>query len=170
MQTNLLGQVTNPTENVHVRINQFSSMGHTRSWILSFQLYELNPLHSLKVQDLNRIAQRLKSCVSVVIIASKKDQKRLIKNARLLLVLSASVDLGDVMRIHPFLAGHIECVVVIENFCVMASVNQNLISIGLHGMVSPAIRERLLPPNLIELVVYLEKSVYKFVPRFTSIS
>ncbi len=74
------------------------------------------------------------------------------------------------MRIHLFLAGHIKCVVVIKNFCVMASVNQNFISIGLHGMVSPAIRERLLPPNFIELVVYLEKSVYKFVPRFTSIS
>jgi hypothetical protein len=74
------------------------------------------------------------------------------------------------MRIHPFLAGHVECVVVIENLCIMASVDQNLISIGLHGMVSPAIRERFLPPNLIELVVYLEKSVYKFVPRFTSIS
>lgn len=121
--------------------------------VLSLQLYGLDPLHRLDIQHFNSVSEFFLFAVLLVAEAPEEDQEGLVQHARLLLILGA-IGFRQGVRLGPLPTGHVEHVKIIQNFLVVATVGQDLISVALHDVVGSPVRHHLLVPHLLEGRVY----------------
>ncbi len=122
-----LVEIIDSSKDMHRSLYEASTVSKPPSRPITYHLYLRDPLHFLKVQCSQILAERLTSLISFTSVASEKDEQRLITYTRLPFQLGLEFHGTDGWLPPPL--GDIEYMIVLEHLIVIASIDEHLIAI-----------------------------------------
>ncbi len=163
-----LVEIIDSSKDMHRSLYEASTVSKPPSRPITNHLYLGDPLHFLKVQSSQILAERLASLISFTSVASEKDEQRLITYTGLPFQLGLELHGADGGLPSPL--GDIEDMIVLEHLIVIASIDEHFIAIDCDRMEGAAIRHNLLAVSALKPRIDHYQRIIELVARFTWLS